>query len=56
VLACHQHVLADIGKDLLEPSHAALLELFKGTGVRQKLRELAWELGREIGAAIEETR
>ena len=56
VLACHQHFLADIGKDLLEPSHAALRELFKRTGVRQKLRELARELGREIGAAIEETR
>ena len=56
VLACHQHFLADVGKDLLKPSHATLLDLFKRTGIRKKLRELVRDLGRELGEAIQETR
>ncbi len=54
VLACHQHFLADVGKDLLEPS--ALRELFKRTKVRPSLRDLVRELGRKLGEAIEEGR
>jgi hypothetical protein len=56
VLACHQHFLADVGKDLFEPTHAALRDLFKRTGVRPKLRDLARDLGRELGETIEESR
>jgi len=58
VLACHQHLLADVGKDLLEPAHAELRELFRRTGVRPKLGGLVRELGRnpKLGEAIEEAR
>ena len=54
--ACHQHFLADIGKDLLNPSHTALRELFKRMGVRPKLRELVRDLGRKLGGAGEDAR
>jgi hypothetical protein len=56
VLACHQHFLADVGKDLLDPSHATLRDLFRRTGVRQKLRDLTRELGRELGEGVEDAR
>ncbi len=56
VLGCHQHFAADIGKDLLEPSHAELRKLFKRTGVRADLRRLARDLGRTLGEEIEEGR
>ncbi len=56
LLGCHQHFAADIGKDLLEPSHAELRKLFKRIGVRADLRRLARELGRTIGKEIEEGR
>lgn len=56
VLGCHQHFAADIGEDLLEPSHAELRKLFKRIGVRADLRRLARDLGRTIGEEIEEGR
>ncbi|MDP3184061.1 MAG: hypothetical protein Q8M58_02190, partial [Anaerolineales bacterium] len=56
VLACHQHFLADVGKDLLDPSHATLRDLFRRTGVRQKLRDLTRELGRELGKGVDDAR
>jgi hypothetical protein len=56
VLACHQHFLADIGKDLLEAAHAQLRNLFRQTKVRPKLRALARELGRTIGKDIDTAR
>ena len=56
VLGCHQHFAADIGEDLLEPSHAELRRLFKRTGVRADLRRLARDLGRTIGEEIEQGR
>ncbi|MDP2976687.1 MAG: hypothetical protein Q8N45_10820 [Anaerolineales bacterium] len=56
VLACHQHFLADVGKDLLDPSHATLRDLFRRTGVRQKLRDLTRELGRELGEGVDDAR
>jgi len=55
-LACHQHFLADVGKDLLEPVHAELRGLFRRTNVRPKLRALVRDLGRELGTDIEEAR
>lgn len=56
VFACHQHFLADIGKDLLGPPHTALRELFKRTSVRPKLRDLSRDLGRKLGESIDKTR
>jgi len=56
VLACHQHFLADIGKDLLETSHAELRTLFRRIKVLPKLRSLIRDLGRQIGEHIDEAR
>jgi len=56
VLACHQHFLADVGKDMLEPAHAQLRSLFRNTKVRPKLGALVRELGRELGAEIDDAR
>ena len=56
VLACHQHFLADIGKDLLEPSHAMLRDLFRRAKVRPKLRALVRDLERKLGPSIEDAR
>jgi len=49
VLACHQHFLSGIGKDLLEPDHSALRELFRRAKVRPEINNLVRELGRKIG-------
>ena len=56
VLACHQHLLADVGEDLLDPAHAELRGLFRRTRVRPKLRALVRDIGREIGTDIDEAR
>jgi len=56
VLACHLHFLADVGKDLLEPSHDQLRVLFRRAGVRPALRALARDLGLGLGAGIEKAR
>ena len=54
VLACHQHFLADVGKDLLNPSHAQLR--FRQWKVRPNLRALVRELGRSIDQDIDAAR
>lgn len=56
VLACHQHFLADVGKDLLEPAHAELRALFRRAKVRPNLGALVRDLGRELGSDIEDAR
>jgi len=56
VLACHLHFLADVGKDLLEPSHDQLRELFRRFGIRPGLRALARDLGLGLGTGIEKAR
>jgi hypothetical protein len=56
ILACHQHFLADIGKDLLETTHSELRDLFRRIKVLPKLRALVRDLGRQIGEQIDETR
>ncbi len=56
ILACHQHFLADIGKDLLEPAHSALRKLFRRTKVRPKINQLVRDLGRDIGLQIDDAR
>ena len=56
ILACHGHFLKDIGKDLLEPSHAHLRSLFRHLKTRPKLRTLARDLGKRLGDDIEQAR
>ncbi len=56
VLACHQHFLADVGKDLLEPSYAKLRGLFRRSKVLPKIRTLVRDLGRKLGPAIKDAR
>lgn len=56
VLACHQHFLADVGKDLLEPAHAELRASFRRSKLCPKLRALVRDLGRELGTHIEDAR
>ena len=56
VLACRQHFLADVRKDLLEASHAQLPSLFRASKVRPKLRALVRELGCKLGPSIEDAR
>jgi len=56
VLACHQHFLADVGKDLLEASHAQLRGLFRSSKVRPKLRALVRDLGRKLGPSVADAR
>jgi len=52
VLSCHAHFLADVGKDLLNPSHSALRMLFRNHKVRPGLRGLARDIGRKLGGEI----
>jgi len=56
VFACHQHFLADVGKDLLNPAHAELRGLFRRAKVCPNLRALVRKIGREIGTDIDESR
>jgi hypothetical protein len=56
VLACRQHFLADVGKDLLAASHARLRGLFRSTKVRPTLRTPVRDLGRKLGPSIEDAR
>lgn len=56
VLACHQHFVADVGKDLLEPAHAELRGLFRRAKVRPNLSALVRDLGRQLGTNIEQAR
>jgi len=56
VLACHQHFLADIGKDLLKSDHSELRELFRSSKVCPKINSLIRELGLNIGPKINEAR
>jgi hypothetical protein len=56
VLACHAHFLADVGNDLLDPSHSALRNLFRRHKIRPALRGMAREIGRTIGSSITRVR
>ena len=56
ILACHQHFLADIGKDLLETTHSELRDLFRRIKVLPNLRGFVRDLGRQIGEQIDEAR
>ncbi len=52
ILGCHFHFLRDVGKDLLAESHDQLRSLFRRFEVRSRLRALARDLGRQLGADI----
>jgi hypothetical protein len=56
VLACHQHFVADLCEDPLDPVHGELRHLFRRAKVRPKLRALVRDLGRKLGANIEQAR
>jgi hypothetical protein len=52
VLACHLHVLRDVGGDLLAEAHDRLRDLCRRCGVKPGLRTLARDLGRALGTDI----
>ncbi|MEK7312859.1 MAG: hypothetical protein AAB065_00135 [Deltaproteobacteria bacterium] len=52
VLACHQHFLKDVGKDLAGEAHDRLRDLFRRFKVKVGLRTLARDLGRALGRDI----
>lgn len=52
VLSCHQHFLADVGKDLLEAAHARLRALTRSSKVLPHLRAFIRNLGRSLGADL----
>lgn len=56
VMACHQHFVADVGNDLLDPAHAELRRLFRHVKVRPNLSALVRDLGRQLGTNVEEAR
>lgn len=51
-LACHQHFLADVGKDLLRSAHDKLRGLFRRGRLRPGLRKLVRDLGRRLGKQL----
>ena len=56
VLGCHLHFLKDVGKDLLASAHDELRALLRRFEVTGKLRALARDLGRGLGADLESAR
>ena len=56
VLSCHLHFLEDIGKDLLDPAHGELRELFRRFAVPSRIRALTRDLGRSLGSDVEQAR
>lgn len=49
ILSCHEHFLADVGSDLLEPSYNELRKLFRKYGIETSLRALSREWGKRLG-------
>jgi hypothetical protein len=56
VLSCHQHFLADVGKDLLDEGHGELRALFRRFKVRPNLAALTRDLGRKLGEDLAQAR
>ncbi len=56
ILSCHQHFLADVGTDLLEPLYGKLRNLFKKYGIAGALRTFARQLGKRPGVQAENIR
>lgn len=55
-LGCHLHFVKDVGKDLLGASHDELRELFRQLAPLSRLRALARDLGRVLGADLASAR
>jgi len=56
ILSCHQHFVADVGTDLLEPLYGKLRNLFRKHGVAGALRTFARQLGKRTSVQTENTR
>lgn len=56
ILACHQHFLSDIGKDLLGEPNSELRNLFRRFNTQAQLRTLIRDLGSKIGDRIDKAR
>ena len=56
VLSCHQHFLADVGKDLLDSGYGELRGLFRRYKIRPNVGALARDLGRKLGVDIRQAR
>src|SRR5437879_4179204 len=52
VLACHQHFLSDIGKDLLEAGHHQLRDGFRQIRLLPRLRAFVRQQGSHLGESI----
>jgi len=55
-LVCHYHLARDIGKDLMAGAYEKLRALFRSCEVCGRLRAMARDLGRTLGAEIDEAR
>src|SRR5256884_2157499 len=55
VLACHQHFLSDIGKDLLEAGHHQLRDGFRQIRLLPRLRAFVRQQGSHLGRSEEHT-
>ena len=56
VLACHQHFLRDVGKDLLCEDHDKLRTLFRRIDIRKDIHAFVRKLGYFLGKRIHEAR
>jgi hypothetical protein len=52
ILACHQHFLSDVGKDLLEDGYNQLRNTFRQLKLRTKLCLFVRQLGNRLGESI----
>jgi hypothetical protein len=56
IWSCHQHLLKDVGKDLLTDSYDELRSLFRHHDISPDLRSFSREFGRKLGSAAKESR
>lgn len=56
IFSCHQHFLADVGKDLLAASYDELRCFIRACSLRPRLRTLVRDLGRSLGPELPEVR
>lgn len=56
ILACHMHLLRDVGKDLMRKTHDEMRGRFRHFKLLPRLRSLARGLGRKLGSALPKAR
>lgn len=56
IVACHYHLLADVGEDLLRTGHDRLRGLFRQAEILPRLRTFVRQHGDRLGSTIEESR